>query len=235
MTIVDTTPPSRRRRSSRRRKPAQPRRRQRLLITRRRSSSPLRVPYADGALNFLMQEADIFKVGRRRYLVAPLSAELVDVLIQAAGAGEDAEDYDPAEESGDMEASLGWHTPHALSDQRGLSASGDDLENDGIDDEVLCGAGGGDTALGWANEGSQLHLGLGDAHEREEHLGWSNTGPQLRLVAAGEGDGNCDVEDDDPGGGNVEDEGEPDYEEASPGFPELHTPSSAIPLRRAGA
>ena len=122
MTIVDTTPPSRRRRSSRRRKPAQPRRRQRLLITRRRSSSPLRVPYADGALNFLMQEADIFKVGRRRYLVAPLSAELVDVLIQAAGAGEDAE------ADGDDEPMLSWGVDGATADQRQLSTSPADEE-----------------------------------------------------------------------------------------------------------
>lgn len=96
MTITDSTTPARSQRPQRRRrKLVQPRRRQRLLITRRRASSRLRVPHAAEALNYLMAKADIFKVGRRHYLVAPCDAELINILIVAAGAEEDAEpDHD---------------------------------------------------------------------------------------------------------------------------------------------
>ncbi len=55
---------------------------------------------------------------------------------------------------------------------------------------------------------TDLELDEGDGSEPD--LGWANTGPQLRLVSADEGDGDCDREDDDPGGGNVEDGGELD-------------------------
>jgi hypothetical protein len=75
---------------------------------------------------------------------------------------------------------------------------------------------GGEMALGWANEGTQGHLS-GSADESEPSLGWNNNGMHLQLAAGfsggdmGESDGDCGTEDDDPGGGNVEDEGEPDY------------------------
>jgi hypothetical protein len=122
------------------------------------------VPYADGALNALMQEADIFKVGRRRYLVAPLTPELVDTLIMAAGATEDDEEDDPGGETG----------------HEGFGRTVDDEEDDpgggNVEDE-------GEAALGWANEGSQEHLGVPQADEAEPSLGWADTGTQLRLAA----------------------------------------------------
>jgi hypothetical protein len=55
------------------------------------------VPQADYALNALMEHGDIYQVGRRHFLVAPLNAELVETLIIAAGATEDDEDNDDAE------------------------------------------------------------------------------------------------------------------------------------------
>jgi hypothetical protein len=146
------------------------------------------VPHADSVLNFLMQEADIFKVGRRRYLVAPLNAELVDLLIVAAGATEDAEEDNPDLGADDVgEPSLGQ--------------SGDDLEADGVEDGDHY-LGRGEPALGWANDGSQAHLSYGfGGDESEPELGWSNTGSQkMRArddLAFAESDGNCDDEPDD--------------------------------------
>jgi hypothetical protein len=55
MTIADNTTPTRSRRPSRRRAaPTRPR--HRLLFPRRRATGRIRVPNADSALNFLMQE-----------------------------------------------------------------------------------------------------------------------------------------------------------------------------------
>jgi hypothetical protein len=141
-----------------------------------------------------MQEGDIFKIGRRHYFVAPLSAELVDVLIQAAGATEDDE-----EDNQDLGADdIG---------EPSLGEGDEDLENDGLDDMVLGNtkfhASGGETALGWTNEGSQQSLGVPQNDEAESSLGWNNNGMHLQLRAGyqhgmiRESDGNCDDEPDD--------------------------------------
>jgi len=61
----------------------------------------------------LMTEADVFRVGRDLYLVAPIGSQLFDRLIIAAAIGEDDE------ENGDVEASVG--SDHDL--------EGDDLED----------------------------------------------------------------------------------------------------------
>ncbi len=140
MTIADTTTPTRSRRPQRtRRRAVQPRPRHRLLFfPRHRATSRLRVPQADSALNFLMQEADIFRIGRRDYLVAPLCYELVEILIIAAGATEDDE------ENGDLEPSIEPSTGYA----------GEDLELAPGDDD-------GEPSLGWADTGPQLRLTAG--------------------------------------------------------------------------
>jgi hypothetical protein len=178
-------PPHARRARTRRARPA--RRRRRLLISRRRAIGRIRVPYAADALNAVMQEGDIYKIGQRHYLVAPICAELLETLIVAAGAGEDDEpDNDDLGVDDDGEPSLGQ--------------TGADLESDGLDDEALNGRG--EAALGWVNEGNQLNLGVPQADEAEPSLGWANEVPQFRLAAgyswgdAGESDGDCDAEPD---------------------------------------
>jgi len=151
--------------------------------------------------NGVMQEADIYKVRRHHYLVAPISAELLKTLIVAAGATEDEEEDNEdlgAEDVG--EPSLGQ--------------TDDDRESDGLGDDSWYGRG--EAALGWANEGSQLSLGVPQADEAEPALGWANEGPQFRPATGysggetGESDGDYDAEDDDPGGDPL-DLGEADY------------------------
>ncbi len=142
---------------------------------------------ADLALHDLMRDGDVIEVGRRRYLVAQVNDAVVDRLILASAVNEDDE---PDEDAGVEDEQFGE-----------FDNSDDEPEED---DEP---------ALGWANEGSQSNLAAGyetAGDEGEPDLGWANTGPQLRLVSADEGDGDCDREDDDPGGGNVEDGGELD-------------------------
>ena len=56
---------------------------------------------ADFALRELMDKADLYRVGRGTYLVAPVDRRLLDTLIEVMGASEDLED------SGDMEPSIG--------------------------------------------------------------------------------------------------------------------------------
>lgn len=165
------------------------RRRPSALQQRRRRRSTTHQVSPEAALHALMCDGDLYRVRGRHYLVAPVDRDLLELLIRAQGAVEDAEG------NGDDEPSLGTE---------------DDRESDGIDDDFRTG----DMALGWAAEGSQAHL-TGNSDESELELAWQNTGSQLRLaVQAGwsdvnaEGDGNCDAEDDDPGGGNVEDDGE---------------------------
>jgi hypothetical protein len=207
MTIADTTTPTRSRRPTRSRKaPARWRRHQRLLIPRGRLRP---VPLADVALHELMQSGDIYKIGRSHYLVAPIDAELLETLIVAAGATED-----------DEPSLAGGHPGRdALPDgelgaddegEPSLGQSGADLEADGIEDGDFSGRGEG--TLGWTNEGSQLSLGVPQEDEAEPELGWNNGGMHLQLVAGYEGgsiresDGDCDREEDDPPGGNVDDE-----------------------------
>jgi hypothetical protein len=112
-----------------------------------------------------MRDADVYRVGSQRYLVAPLSDDTLDALIIASGSTEDME----------PETDLG------------------------IDDEPHD-AESGDMALGWAAEGSQLHL-TSTAEEDEPELAWPNTGSQLQLAGDDgwgrmnmEGDGACDAE-----------------------------------------
>jgi hypothetical protein len=167
MTIDTTLPspprPARPRRS--RRTPARWRNRRRLLLPRRKvNRAPL--PLADAALHVLMNDADIYKIGRRHYLVAEVSNELMDTLMAAAGATEDDEP------NGDLEPSIPSHSVYT-----------DDLEGDELEDSNgVGGVAGRESALGWANEGNQARL-TGADHEDEPSLGWVNTGPQKRLAA----------------------------------------------------
>jgi hypothetical protein len=176
--MTDTTvlPP---RRAGKRRtpRPSDPRRR-RVDLRRRRRRVTGRTISADLVLHQLVRDGDVYEVGRRRYLVAPLDQAMLDALIIAAGITEDDEP------NGDLEPSLGAQ---------------DELESDGLEDERY----GGDVALGWQNEGSQEHLtyALG-GDETEPELGWTDTGSQLRLAVDDgwgrmnmEGDGDCDQED----------------------------------------
>jgi hypothetical protein len=116
MTIDTTIPPAPTRpaRPTRSRKaPARWGRRRRLTIPRRRATGRFQLPDASMALNTLMLEGDIYKIGREHYLVVPLRDDMLEMLIVAAAGTEDDE------ANGDMEPSLGTE---------------DDLEL-GIDDE----------------------------------------------------------------------------------------------------
>jgi hypothetical protein len=124
-----------------------------------------------------MHAGDFYKVRRTHYLVAPVPPDLLDAHFAAAGADEDDED------NGDFEPSLGQ--------------TGEDLEGDGLEDEIAGQVCSQEAALGWANEGTQLFLGPTSADEDEHDLGWANTGPQLRLNGGYESDRNCDDEPDD--------------------------------------
>lgn len=127
MTIDTTLPPSPNRlarRARSRKAPARWGRRRRLLIPRRRVAR-VSIPLADLALHELMQDGDIYKIGRTHYLVAPISAALFDALIAAAGATEDEEDGGDAEQGDDDD--LGADDFGEPS----LGGGDDDLENDG--------------------------------------------------------------------------------------------------------
>jgi hypothetical protein len=189
-----------RRGKPRARRPSDPRRR-RIDLRRHRRRVTGRVITADVALFELMRDGDVYQVGGQRYLVAPISADLLERLMIAANT---TEDHEP---NGDDEPSVGHD---------------EDRESDGIDDERF----GGDAALGWANEGSQEHLHAAIGGEGEPDLGWANTGSQLDLAAGyergsiRESDGDCDAEDDDPGGDVLDrgefdpcDLGEPDHDD----------------------
>ena len=94
MTIDTTLPPAppRPARPTRSRKaPARWGRRRRLAIPRRRATGRFKLPDASTALNTLMLEGDVYKIGRTHYLVVPLRADMLDMLILAAGATEDDE------------------------------------------------------------------------------------------------------------------------------------------------
>src|ERR1051325_8766298 len=173
------------------RRPARRSRRRRLsplaLRKQHRRRSHKTVITADVALHALMSDGDLFKIGRHHYLVAPVPAQLLDILIEAMGRTEDAED------NGDTEPSIGSYPA------TGLHLAVDDLEGDEGD--------GTEGSLGWANEGSQERLHTNPSGEEDEpELGWSNTGGQLNLSEGytqgdlREGDDNCDDEDGDPSG-----------------------------------
>lgn len=157
--------------------------RSRRSIFRRRRSRRVETT-ADLALHVLMREADLFNVGGKMFLVAPVSAAIVDRVVEAMGASEDAEpDVD------DEPSIASYIFGEGLSDLEG--------EN-------------------WPEEISQAHLS-GSDKESDEQLGWANQGSQLLLHAGLEGDGDCDAEDDDPGGDDLDhgefdpcDLGEPD-------------------------
>jgi hypothetical protein len=249
MSTTDTTTTTRSRRPSRRRRAAPARQRHRILFPRRRGA--LRAPPpvdSSTALHWIMQEGDIYKVGRQHYLVAPLPGDLLETLIAAAAATEDDEEngdleasiepsighagqdleFAPGEDDG--EVSLGWaNTGPQLHLTTGYDG-GRDLESDGLDDRPF----GGDMSLGWANEGSQALL-TGRADEDEPSLGWGD-GPQLSLAkgynGAGENesDENCDDEPDHESGGDInsqpQDEPdqdiEPDEDGANPPLSDAH-------------
>jgi len=144
------------------------------------------VPLADAALHLLMQEADIYKIGRNHYLVALVWPELLDTLIVAAAATEDDEENF---EGDGLELAIGDTLISGESD--GDCDDEEDNEDLGIDDEPH-------------DEPWQ---------DMEPSLGWSD-GPQFRLDAGyingaiREGDDNSDDEpdhegeDSDPGGSN---------------------------------
>lgn len=210
-----STPSSRSARPVRsRRTPARWRHRRRLVfINRRLSIAPLSDPSgaAAAALNVLMQEGDLYRVGNRHFFVAPVRADMLEFLILAAAATEDFEEDDPGGGAVDDAG------------EPSLGQSGADLESDGLEDEVAdCawGSGGGEAALGWANEGSQESLGVPMADEAEPELGWG-VSPQFRLAdgySVGdirESDNDCDAEDDDPDHGIDDVPHDPDHDNES--------------------
>lgn len=80
---------------------------------------------ADVALHDVMQNADLFRVGRSTYLVAPVSARVIGRLAEAMGATEDAEDL------------LGWQNQGSQA-KLVLNAGGDresDNDCDAEDDD----------------------------------------------------------------------------------------------------
>src|SRR3954471_24856626 len=88
-----------RRGKPRARRPSDPRRR-RIDLRRRRRRVTGRVITADVALFELMRDGDVYQVGGQRYLVAPISADLLGRLTIAAGS---TEDHEP---NGDLEPSV---------------------------------------------------------------------------------------------------------------------------------
>ncbi|HZT90265.1 MAG TPA: hypothetical protein VFA12_20160 [Stellaceae bacterium] len=94
------------------------------LRRRRRRVHPPTIT-AEAALHLLMEEADIFAVGRSRYLVAWIDADVLETLIVAAGATEDREENGDDEPDSDREPDV--------DDEPSVGA--DDLESDGLDDE----------------------------------------------------------------------------------------------------
>ena len=128
MTIADTTTPTRSRRPARSRKaPTGWRHRRRLQIPRGRLRS---VPLADIALHELMVEGDIYTIGRRRYLVAPVDAGLLETLIIAAGSTED-----------DEPSVAGWQDGSLVAgdlENDELEFEGEELEGDPLDEYGEC-------------------------------------------------------------------------------------------------
>jgi hypothetical protein len=193
--------------------------RQRVDI-RRRSRFTRLPPLIDPseALATLMRDGEFYDVHGASYLVARVDDDLIDSLIVATGANED----DEASLSGGQPPFSGSVVDGELgADDEGepsLGQPGEDRESDGLDDEVGHPCGGGDVALGWANEGSQAHLSYGfGGDEAEPELGWANTGPQIIPRSTdqpyAEGDGDCDAEEDDPPGGAIDDEPHDDDQE----------------------
>lgn len=130
--MTDTTvskPRARTRMAHPRRPPPRPRRGQSIRIRNLRPARETRdydLPdqiSADEALHWLLEDADVFRVRRQRYLVAPINDTVLEALIVAAGSIEDTEDDDPGGETDfrglpgatiddepgeDEEDSLGW-------------------------------------------------------------------------------------------------------------------------------
>jgi hypothetical protein len=96
-------------------------RRRRVDLRRRRRRVTGRTISADMALFELMRDADVYQVGRQRYLVAPISADLLERLMIASAATEDDEP------NGDEEPSIG----------RPVDEEG---ESDGLDDGLSAAA-----------------------------------------------------------------------------------------------
>jgi hypothetical protein len=136
-----TQPPARIKHRTRRAAPRHARQRQRLVNIRHLRARRGPAITADFALHILMQDGDVYRVGRRRYLVAPLSAELLDRLIMATGAHEDLEDTVDAERGDDDDMGADDYGEPSLG-QTGM----DDLE---LEED------GREPSLGWANEGPQ--------------------------------------------------------------------------------
>jgi hypothetical protein len=193
MTITDTTTPTRSRRPAQSRKaPARWGRRRRLLIPRGRIRH---VPLADIALHELMRDGDVYKIGRGHYLVAPISRDVLETLIIAAGSTEDDEPSLVGGGQTECDALVDGELGADDAGEPSLGGGDEDLEGDGLYDDAF----GGDMSLGWANEGSQEHLS-GRADEDEPSLGWTDIGTQLFLAAGYSGgmiresDGDCDDE-----------------------------------------
>ncbi|HEX3860386.1 MAG TPA: hypothetical protein VHY35_01685 [Stellaceae bacterium] len=86
---------------------------------------------ASEALHLIMADGDVFLVGRQRYLVAPITQDMLDTLIQASAIGEDDEADADDEPNGDFESSLG-----TVGDRE--SDGLDFGEEDRCDDEPSC-------------------------------------------------------------------------------------------------
>src|SRR6478609_3986990 len=118
MSDPTTLEPRRPRRPARSRRPI-PQRRRRHIRVERISIQPSEVVCtADDALSALMESGEIFKVGRRYYMVAPVCEKVLERLIIAAGRTEDDEangDLEPNtgedEPDEDNEPTLGWSNP----------------------------------------------------------------------------------------------------------------------------
>jgi hypothetical protein len=88
-------------------------------MPRRRATGRFKLPDAGAALNTLMLEGDVYKIGRQHYLVVPLRADMLDMLILAAAATEDDEEGD--HDGGDINSE-----PHDEETDLGI----DDLPHD---------------------------------------------------------------------------------------------------------
>src|ERR1043165_383691 len=116
--MTDTTMPTEPRRPrgpARSRRPIPQRRRRHIRVERISVRPSEAVCTADDALSAVMESGEIFKVGRRYYLVAPVCEKVLERLIIAAGRTEDNEengDREPNtgddEPDEDNEPTLGW-------------------------------------------------------------------------------------------------------------------------------
>lgn len=172
-------------------------------IAEPRPSPPLPAEIArmtGGLLHDLMKEASLHAVDDRQFLVLPVNDALLEEIAVAEAASEDLEEE---------------------TDQGVDDTGEDDRENEpAFEDE---------DSLGWPI-GEEPRAGYDpmgaserdDNPDREDSLGWPiDANGHLTSGHApcgdSEGDGDPDAEDDDPGGGNADDEGEEEFADKEPG------------------